>query len=102
MIGAFFAGVAGSFYAHFISILTPSSVFPIGVMMEIVVIVTVGGIGNFLGPVLGALLLTGGLEYLRFFGEYRFMAYGALIVLVLLFMPQGFGGKLFRDKEITE
>ena len=100
--GSFFAGVVGSFYAHYLTIITPSSVFPIGVMVEIMAIATIGGIGTFLGPVLGALLLTGGLEYLRFLGEYRFMTYGILIVLVLLFMPQGLGKFLFRDKEIAE
>ena len=100
--GSFFAGVVGSFYAHYLTIITPSSVFPIGVMVEIMAIATIGGLGTFLGPVLGALLLTGGLEYLRFLGEYRFMTYGILIVLVLLFMPQGLGRLLFRDKEIVE
>jgi branched-chain amino acid transport system permease protein len=102
MTGSFFAGVAGSFYAHYLSILTPSSVFPVGVMVEIMAIATIGGLGTFLGPVLGALLLIVGLEYLRFLGEYRFMTYGILMVLVLLFMPQGLARCLFRDKEIVE
>ncbi len=102
VVSAFFAGVVGSFYAHYILILTPSSVFPVGLMIEILAITLIGGIGTFLGPVIGALLLTIGLEYLRFLGDYRFITYGILLVMVVLFMPQGLGQKLFREKEITE
>jgi branched-chain amino acid transport system permease protein len=71
-------------------------------MIEILAITLIGGIGTFLGPVIGALLLTIGLEYLRFLGDYRFITYGILLVMVVLFMPQGLGQKLFREKEITE
>ena len=102
MISAFFAGVAGSFYAHYILILTPTSVFPVGLMTEILAICLIGGLGTLLGPVLGAFLLTVGLEYLRFLGDYRFITYGIMLVLVVMFMPQGFGRAIFRDKEITE
>lgn len=102
MISAFFAGIAGSFYAHYILILTPTSIFPIGIMIEIMAMTFIGGLGTFLGPALGSFLLTVGLEYLRFLGEYRFVTYGMLVVLVVLFMPQGLSTKLFRDKEIVE
>lgn len=102
VISAFFAGVAGSFYAHYLLILTPTSVFTVGLMIEILAITLIGGLGTFLGPVLGAFLLTIGLEYLRFLGEYRFITYGILLVVVVLFMPQGFARALFRDKEIVE
>ena len=102
IMSAFFAGMAGSFYAHYILILTPTSVFPVGLMIEILAITFIGGLGTFLGPVLGAFLLTVGLEYLRFLGEYRLMTYGILLVLVFLFMPQGLAKGLFRDKEIAE
>jgi len=102
IMSAFFAGMAGSFYAHYILILTPTSVFPVGIMIEILAITFIGGLGTFLGPVLGAFLLTVGLEYLRFLGEYRLMTYGILLVLVVLFMPQGLARGLFHDKEIAE
>ncbi len=71
-------------------------------MIEILAITFIGGLGTFLGPMLGAFLLTVGLEYLRFLGEYRLMTYGILLVLVVLFMPQGLARGLFRDKEIAE
>jgi len=99
MMSAFFAGVMGSFYAHYLLILTPTSVFNVGLMVEIVAITMVGGFGSFWGPVLGAFLLTLGLEYLRFLGEYRFITYGILLLIVILFMPEGLGKKLSRGKE---
>jgi len=99
---AFFAGMVGSFYAHYILILTPTSVFPVGLMIEILAITLIGGVGTFLGPMTGAFLLTVGLEYLRFLGEYRLMTYGILLVLVIIFMPQGLAKNIFRDKAISE
>jgi len=98
-VSAFFAGVAGSFYAHYLLILTPTSVFSIGLMIEIIAMAMVGGIATFMGPVLGSFLLTLGLEYLRFMGEYRFITYGILLVVIILFLPQGLGRKLFYEKK---
>ena len=88
---AFFAGVVGSFYAHYILILTPTSLFNLGIMVEIMAMTLMGGLGTFLGPVLVAFGLTVGLEYLRFLGDYRFITYGILLVLIVIFMPQGLG-----------
>jgi len=99
IISSFFAGVAGSFYAHYILILTPSSVFSVGVMSEIIAVVLVGGLGTFWGPIIGAFSLTVLLEYLRAFGEYRFMIYGAMLVATIMFMPKGVASKLFPEKE---
>lgn len=102
VLSAFFAGVVGSFYAHYLLILTPTSVFSLGMMIEIMAITLIGGLGSFVGPVIGAFLLTVGLEYLRFMGDYRFITYGILVVIVILYLPQGLTKKLFRDKEILE
>jgi branched-chain amino acid transport system permease protein len=96
---SFFAGVAGAFYAHYILILTPTSVMSVGVMTEIIAVTLVGGLGTFWGPVIGAFSLTALLEYLREFGEYRFMIYGALLVATIMFMPKGVSSKLFPEKE---
>jgi branched-chain amino acid transport system permease protein len=98
---AFFAGVVGSFYAHYILILTPTSLFNLGIMVEIMAMTLMGGLGTFMGPVLVAFGLTLGLEYLRFLGDYRFITYGILLILVMLFMPQGIGKKIFKDRELA-
>jgi len=89
VISAFLAGLVGSFYAHYVLILTPSAVLSVGVMVEIVAMTLVGGLGTFLGPTLGAFTLTLMLEYLRALGEYRLLIYGALLIVIILFMPEG-------------
>jgi branched-chain amino acid transport system permease protein len=96
---SFLAGVAGSFYAHYILILTPTSVFSIELMIEIIAVTLIGGLGTFWGPVIGAFSLTVLLEYLREFGEYRFMIYGAMLVATIMFMPSGVSNKLLPEKE---
>lgn len=96
---SFLAGVAGSFYAHYILILTPTSVFSVGLMTEVIAVTLVGGLGTFWGPVIGAFSLTVLLEYLREFGEYRFMIYGAMLIATIMFMPRGVSSKLFPEKE---
>jgi branched-chain amino acid transport system permease protein len=96
---SFLAGVAGSFYAHYILILTPTSVFSVGLMTEVIAVTLVGGLGTFWGPVIGAFSLTVLLEYLREFGEYRFMIYGAMLVATIMFMPKGVASRLFPEKE---
>jgi branched-chain amino acid transport system permease protein len=99
IVSSFIAGVAGSFYAHYILILTPTSVFSVGLMTEVIAVTLVGGLGTFWGPVIGAFSLTVLLEYLREFGEYRFMIYGAMLVATIMFMPRGVSSKLFPEKE---
>jgi branched-chain amino acid transport system permease protein len=96
---SFLAGVAGSFYAHYILILTPTSVFSLGVMIEIIAITLVGGLGTFWGPIIGAFSLIVLLEYLRTFGEYRLMIYGVMLVATIMFMPKGVSSKLFPEKK---
>jgi len=58
-------------------------------MVEVVAITLVGGIGTFLGPTLGAFTLIVGLELLRGLEDYRFMIYGAMLVIVVLLLPNG-------------
>lgn len=99
LASSFLAGVAGSFYAHYVLILTPTSVFSVGLMTEIIAVTLVGGLGTFWGPVIGAFSLTVLLEYLREFGEYRFMIYGAMLVATIMFMPKGVSSKILPEKD---
>lgn len=88
-ISSFMAGVVGAFYAHYLVILTPSSVLSVGVMIEVVTITLLGGLGTLVGPVVAAFGLTMGLEYMRGLGDYRLLLYGAGLVLLIIFMPEG-------------
>ena len=88
-ISAFLVGVAGAFYAHYVSILTPSAAVGIDLMILVIAMALVGGLGTFSGPLIGALILTGMVEWLRDIGQYRLLVYGAMIVLIVMFLPKG-------------
>ena len=88
VVGAFFAGIAGGLYGHFKQSIDPRG-FDFIKSIEIVVIVILGGMGNNLGVILSAILLTVLLEKLRDFGDYRMMLYSFLIIVIMLARPQG-------------
>jgi branched-chain amino acid transport system permease protein len=56
--------------------------------------IVIGGKGSIGGPILGSLLLIVLPEYLRIFAQYRWLIYGALIVVVIIFMPKGIWGAI--------
>ena len=92
VICCFFAGMAGSIYAHFIGIITPHD-FSIQAMLIPVAYVVIGGIGSTFGPVIGTTLLMILSHFLlRYLGFYELLIYGCIIVLMIRFMPQGIIG----------
>jgi branched-chain amino acid transport system permease protein len=89
------AGLAGALYAHFLLFVTPYD-FGFSLSIQILTFAVFGGLGTLRGPVLGAVILTVLPEYLRFIQDYRQLTYGLLLVLTMLFQPQGiFGDKSF-------
>jgi branched-chain amino acid transport system permease protein len=88
VIGAFFAGIAGGLYGHFKLTITPTG-FDFTRSIEIVVMVILGGMGNTLGVVLAAVLLTLLPELLRPIAEYRMILYSLLLIVLMLVRPQG-------------
>ena len=88
VIGAFFAGTAGGLYGHFKLTITPTG-FDFTKSIEIVVMVILGGMGNTLGVILAAVLLTLLPELLRPIAEYRMILYSLLLVVLMLVRPQG-------------
>ena len=87
-LGAFFAGVAGGLFAHLKLAIDPRG-FDFFRSVEIVVMVILGGMGNTLGVILAATLLTLLPEVLRPVAEYRMVIYAALLVGLMLVRPQG-------------
>ena len=87
-VGAFFAGLAGALTAHLYTYISHetfgSSYSILGLTMVIL-----GGLGNLWGALLGALALTALPELLRFAAQGRWLIYGAILLLVLRFRPQG-------------
>ncbi len=98
-ISAFFAGIAGALYAHEVRFISPES-FMAAESSTILAMVVVGGIGHLPGSILGAIALTIIPEFLRSVGDIRLVIYGAAIVAIIIFAPEGFGGLLDRVNEI--
>jgi branched-chain amino acid transport system permease protein len=88
VIGAFFAGIAGGLYGHFKMTITPTG-FDFTKSIEIVVMVILGGMGNTLGVILAAILLTLLPEVLRPIAEYRMIIYSLMLIILMLARPQG-------------
>lgn len=85
---AFFTGVAGSFNAHYLTGID-SSILSFSSMNNGLAMIVLGGWGSFVGPIFGAGLLTLLIEVLREFNEYRLIALGLSIALIVIFYPKG-------------
>lgn len=99
VIGAFFAGIAGSLYAHYITFIDPSS-FTVMESIAVLLMVVFGGMGNIKGSFIGALILVIFPEMLRFLGmpssiaaPLRQMIYGLLLIILMIKRPQGIIGE---------
>jgi branched-chain amino acid transport system permease protein len=99
VIGAVIAGIMGSFYAVYMSFISPSS-FQYGESITMVSMVILGGMGSIAGPILGACILTVLPEALRSFSEYRMIIYGAALVIMMIFKPNGIWGLDKRVRNI--
>lgn len=101
IIGAFFAGVAGGLYSHFLQYINPED-FNFLRSIEIVAMVILGGMGSTLGVVIAAIVLTLLPELLRDVQQYRMIVYALLLIIMMILRPQGlFGIKLERKKKLT-
>lgn len=88
VIGAFFAGLSGAFYAHYITYVGPE-VFGFAFTVTMLIMIIVGGKATIAGPVIGAAIIAVLLEELRFAKEIRLSIFGILLVLSVLFFPNG-------------
>jgi len=91
IVSAVYAGVAGVFFAHYMTFLQPK-MFSMTKSTELTIIVIFGGLGSISGSVLGALLLTALPEVLRAFEIWRLVFYGAAVILIMISRPKGLMG----------
>jgi len=91
VIGAAFAGLAGSLFAHFTMFLHTNS-FTFVKSFEIVIMIALGGLGSIAGAVIGAVTLTVLPEVFRGFAEYRMVIYALALILIMIYRPQGLLG----------
>ena len=98
-LGASFAGMAGAFFASKMKFVSPES-FTFFESVIILCMVVLGGMGSILGAILGAVVLIILPESLRGFQNYRMIIFGAAMVVMMLFRPQGIIGNIKRRLEL--
>jgi branched-chain amino acid transport system permease protein len=87
-LGCFFAGLSGSFYAHYFNFTSPEF-FTIWQSIYCLIFVIVGGVGSVFGPFLGSLFMTLVPEFLRVAKEYEPVVYAIILILIMFLLPGG-------------
>ena len=88
VLSAIYGSIGGSLYAHFVNYLYPTS-FSLHFSLFLVIVVVLGGMTNIWGAITGSFILTLLPEYLREFKEYNLLIYSLILIMVMLFMPEG-------------
>lgn len=96
-LGSFFAGVAGGLYSHNFYIIQPTN-FGFLKSFDILIYVVLGGLGSLSGSVIAAVLLTIISTFLQDYPETRMIIYSLVLIIVMLYRPQG----LMGTREITD
>jgi branched-chain amino acid transport system permease protein len=99
-VGSFFAGLMGGFYSHYISAINPDA-FSFLFTIYLLIYMTVGGEKRFIGPVLGACVLTILPEVSRPLKAFEPFLFAAVLIAVIFFVPEGMAGlpKLLRREK---
>ena len=102
MLSAFFCGIAGSLLGGYMSFIQPS-MFDMMKSTELTAVVVFGGLGSMSGTILGSAAITLIMEYFRDISQYRMLIYGLLLVIIMVFRPEGLLGSreiwdLFRRR----
>jgi branched-chain amino acid transport system permease protein len=98
-LGAAFAGLAGSIFAVMLGSVYPSS-FQLLISINVLALIIVGGMGSLPGVALGSIALIGLPELLREFGEYRYLFYGAVLIIMMRLRPEGLWPSEARRREL--
>lgn len=98
-LGAFWAGIAGVFFAGKFAFVSPES-FTFFESIFVLAMVVLGGMGSIPGVILGAIILITLPEVLREFANYRMLIFGAALVVMMIFRPQGIIGSQRRKVEL--
>lgn len=98
-IGAAFSALAGAIFAARLGNIFPHS-FNVLISINALALIIVGGLGSIPGVIVGAIVLVGLPEMLREFAEYRLLMYGILLIVVMIFRPEGFWPEATRRREL--
>jgi branched-chain amino acid transport system permease protein len=97
VISTIVAGVGGVLYAHYIRVISPD-IFGVSYVVAMLIMVTVGGRGTILGPIVGAIIYVVLLELLRPIGAARLIAFGVVLAVCVIRFPDGIVGMLSKLK----
>jgi branched-chain amino acid transport system permease protein len=93
VVTAAMAGMAGSIYGHYLLLITPH-IPSLDMMFLVLAMAVIGGLGTFVGPILGAIFLETLAEQIRVWGEFHVLIYGLIALAVVRFAPLGIVGIL--------
>lgn len=97
-VGAFLAGICGSLYAYYLFHINPDSVFKLNWTLYPILMCVIGGSGTVLGPVIGAIFMTGAFTIADiYFVQLNPIMAGLLIIIVMKFMPKGLIGLVTKQ-----
>jgi branched-chain amino acid transport system permease protein len=89
VFSAVLASVAGSLYAHYLNFINPAS-FDLFVSIKLLIMIILGGMYSLWGAIVGATLITFlGYEWLHYFEDAEVMVYGAIVLVIVIFLPNG-------------
>ncbi len=92
VLSAAFASLAGSMYVHYVTFISPTSC-ELKFSVILVVMVAIGGMNHLWGAILGTALLAALPQFLKVFHDFDILAYGLILMLIMIFSPDGiFGG----------
>lgn len=100
-LSAGIASVSGVVYAHYVSFIDPS-IFNFDTSLMVLAMAIIGGLGSVPGSIVGAFILTILPELLRFSGAYRFIIFGIILLLFIIFKPSGLLGHFKIDDLIVD
>lgn len=91
VLSAFMTGISGGLFAHLVGYLSVSS-FTLAVSLSFITMIVIGGAGRLMGAFIGAAFVTVMPEFMRGLAEAQMVAYGVILILVILFIPEGLAG----------
>lgn len=100
-ISSAMAGMAGGLYGHYLMLITPD-IPSLGQMFLVLAMAVIGGMGSFVGPILGAFVLEVLSEYIRIYGEYHVLLFGLVALGVARFAPEGMVGLIQKRWKVKE
>ena len=96
-ISSFLTGIAGAFYAHYLSIIQPQ-IMGLALSTNLVAMIIVGGLGTFVGPIIGTAALVFLTEVLREAEQLRLILLGVILLVIIVAMPDGLAGGIGRAR----